>query len=347
VDKVLDLFKKTNQSFNFPELELSLFKIDSLEGKYFSSISHYQSYNRINDSLFNFSKNRQIEELKIQYETLKNENAIKTLETKSKFQQSKLDRSRLLINLSIGCIVLLTVILGLLYYSYKLKQKHNKKLEIKENEINQKNIKLEHLLEDKEWLIKEIHHRVKNNLQTVISLLNSQSAYIDDDLALSTIKNSQHRIHAMSLIHQKLYMSENVSTINMPVYIKELAEYLKDSFNLRQRIRFVITIEELELDVTQAIPLGLIINEAITNSIKYAFPDNQQGIISITLASKGINHYLLTIHDDGIGIIIDYTNKAKNSFGMSLIRGLSDDLEGVFSIENKEGTLLQLSFEKS
>jgi len=346
-DKVLDLSKKANQKFDFQELELSLFKIDSLDGKYFSSIQHYQSYNKINDSLYNISKNRQIEELKIQYETLKNENAIKTLETKSKFQQSKLDRSSLLINLSIGSIGLLLVIIGLLYNSYKVKKKNNKQLEIKENEIIQKNIKLEHLLEDKEWLIKEIHHRVKNNLQTVISLLNSQSAYIDDDLALSTIRNSQHRIHAMSLIHQKLYISENVSTINMPVYIKELAEYLKDSFNLKQRIRFEITIEELELDVTQAIPLGLIINEAVTNSIKYAFPDDQQGIISITLVSIDINRYLLTIHDDGIGIIEDSGEKTKNSFGMSLIRGLSDDLEGNFSIENKNGTLLQLSFEKN
>ena len=347
VDKVSDLSKKAGQKFNFQELELSLFKIDSLEGRYFSSIQHYQSYNKINDSLYNFSKNRQIEELKIQYETLKKEDNIKNLEMQSKLQKQDLDTSRLLINLSVGSILLLIIIIGLLYNRYNLKQKNNKKLEIKENEISQKNIKLERLLEDKEWLIKEIHHRVKNNLQTVISLLNSQSAYIDNDFALSTIKNSQHRIQAMSLIHQKLYMSENVSTINMPVYIRELAEYLKGSFNLKQRIRFEINIEELELDVTQAIPLGLIINEAVTNSIKYAFPNNQQGIISITLASTGTNHYLLTIHDDGIGIIADSGEKTKKSFGMSLIKGLSDDLEGIFSIENNKGTLLQLSFEKN
>ncbi|SEW02440.1 Two-component sensor histidine kinase, contains HisKA and HATPase domains [Chryseobacterium wanjuense] len=346
-DKALDVSKKTNQNFTIQELDLSLFKIDSLKGNYLSAIGHYQDYNKVNDSLYNVSKNREIEELKIQYETLKKEDNIKTLEMQSKLQQSKLHRSRLLINLSIGSILLLVVIIGLLYNSYKVKQKNNKELMIKENEISQQNIKLQHLLEDKEWLIKEIHHRVKNNLQTVISLLNSQSAYIDDDLALSTIKNSQHRIHAMSLIHQKLYMSENISTINMPIYINELVEYLKDSFNLKQNIRFKINIDEIELDVSQAIPLGLIINEAVTNSIKYAFPDNSQGIISISLITKDTDHYLLTIADNGTGIILDPDKKTKNSFGMSLIRGLSDDLDGKFSIENSNGTLLQLSFEKN
>jgi two-component sensor histidine kinase len=193
--------------------------------------------------------------------------------------------------------------------------------------------------------MKEIHHRVKNNLQTVISLLNSQSAYVDNDMALSTIKSSQHRIHAMSLIHQKLYMSENISTINMPVYIKELVEYLKDSFHLKQRIRFEIKIEQLELDVVQAVPLGLIINEAVTNSIKYAFPNNQDCIISITLVSTDTNHFLLSIQDNGIGIPLEFKEKT-NSFGMSLIKGLCDDLEGTFSIENNNGTLLKLNFEK-
>jgi two-component sensor histidine kinase len=202
------------------------------------------------------------------------------------------------------------------------------------------------LLDEKEWLIKEIHHRVKNNLQTVISLLNSQSAYVDNEMALSTIKSSQHRIHSMSLIHQKLYMSENISTINMPVYIKELAEYLKDSFHLKQRIRFKIRIVQLELDVVQAIPLGLIINEAITNCIKYAFPNDQDGIISITLVSPHTNQYLLSIHDNGIGIPAGFKENV-NSFGMSLIKGLSDDLDGTFSIENSNGTLLKLNFEKA
>ena len=105
----------------------------------------------------------------------------------------------------------------------------------------------------------------------------------------------------MSLIHQKLYNSENISTINMPNYIKELVEYLRDSFSLGQRIRFEVKIDPLELDVAHAVPLGLILNEAITNSIKYAFPEDRTGMIYITLETIAENQYLLTISDNGIG----------------------------------------------
>lgn len=344
--KVFDLGKKTNNNIKNQDLELSLFKIDSLNGKYISSINHYQNFTKINDSIYDISKNKKIEELKIQYETLKKEENIQTLKVQSKLQQSKLEKSKLLINFSIGIILLLFIIIGLFYNHYLLKQKNNKKLEIKEKEISIKNKSLQNLLLEKEWLIKEIHHRVKNNLQTVMSLLNSQTEFIQDDLALSTIKSSQHRIHAMSLIHQKLYMSENIASINMPIYINELIEYLKDAFNLNQRIRFIIEIEELELEVTQAIPVGLIINEAVTNAIKYAFPDNRDGLISLALISKENNLYELTIQDNGVGILID-DNKGNTSFGMSLIKGLSEDLDAVFSIESHNGTLIKLSFEKN
>jgi two-component sensor histidine kinase len=344
-DKVLSIKNKYKIKFNYDLLDLSLFKIDSLSGKYLSAIDHYQKYKRSSDSITNYSKRKEIERLRFEFETAQKEQNIKSLQTQAKLQQGKLDESNLLINLSMAFLLLLLIIIGLLYNLYRVKQKNNEKLEIKEKEISLKNTNLQHLLDEKEWLMKEIHHRVKNNLQTVISLLNSQSAYVDNDMALSTIKSSQHRIHAMSLIHQKLYMSENISTINMPIYIKELVEYLKDSFHLKQRIRFEIKIEQLELDVVQAVPLGLIINEAVTNSIKYAFPNNQDCIISITLIATDVNHYLLSIQDNGIGIPAAFKEKT-NSFGMSLIKGLSDDLEGTFSIENNNGTLLKLNFEK-
>ncbi|PZX93296.1 hypothetical protein DOS84_10530 [Flavobacterium aquariorum] len=345
INKALAIKRNYKIKVNYHIIDLSLFKIDSLDGNYLSAIGHYQKFKESNDSIINYSKRKEIEELRFKYETAQKEQNIKTLQAQTDLQQSQLEKSKLAINLSIGLLMLLFIILGLLYKLYRVKQKSNKKLKIKEKEISLKNTNLQHLLDEKEWLMKEIHHRVKNNLQTVISLLNSQSAYVDNDMALSTIKSSQHRIHAMSLIHQKLYMSENISTISMPIYIKELVEYLKDSFQLKQRIRFEIKIEQLELDVVQAVPLGLIINEAITNSIKYAFPNDQDGIISITLIATDANQYLLTIQDNGIGIPVAFKEK-NNSFGMSLIKGLSDDLDGTFSIENNNGTLLKLNFEK-
>jgi two-component sensor histidine kinase len=343
-DKVFALAKANNKKYTSRNLEVSLFLTDSLSGNYQSAIKHYQNYKEINDSLLNSTKDKQIEELKIQYETKNKEQKIALLNNQSKLQKSELQKSKLLNNLSIGSLILLLITIGLLYNRYRLKQRNHAKLELKEKEINQKNINLRHLLDEKEWLVKEIHHRVKNNLQTVISLLNSQSAYLDNDMALSAIKNSQHRIHSMSLIHQKLYNSENISTINMPNYIKELVEYLRESFSLGQRIRFEIKVDSLELDVAQAVPLGLILNEAITNSIKYAFPEDRTGMIYVTLEGISENKYLLIISDNGIGIDMDLSAKKINSFGMSLIKGLSDDLEAKFTMENKNGTILKIEF---
>ncbi|WP_133526476.1 sensor histidine kinase [Flavobacterium sp. 245] len=345
-DKIFELSKKYNKPYNSESLQVSLYKIDSLKGDFKSALAHHKMYKILSDSVLDYAKNRQIEELKIEYETVNKEQKIKLLSKESNLKETALKKSKLLNTVSIWSLVLLLLTIGLLYSRYRLKQQTNTALEIKEKEINQKNINLRHLLDEKEWLLKEIHHRVKNNLQTVISLLNSQSAYLENDMALSAIKNSQHRIHSMSLIHQKLYNSENISTINMPNYIKELVEYLKESFSLGQRIRFDLKIDPLELDVAQAVPLGLILNESITNSIKYAFPTDRTGMIHITLEGTSENRYLLTISDNGIGFDTNMNAKKINSFGLSLIKGLSDDLDAAFSLENQNGTILKIEFSK-
>ncbi|MBS7254020.1 sensor histidine kinase [Flavobacterium branchiicola] len=345
-DKIDALSKKYNKKYDSQALQVSLYKIDSLNGDFKSALEHHKLYKKLNDSLIDYAKNKQIEELKIQYETANKEQKIKLLDKETDLQESALKKSKLLNTLSIWSLVLLVLLIALLYNRYRLKQRNNAELELKEKEINQKNINLNHLLDEKEWLLKEIHHRVKNNLQTVISLLNSQSAYLENDMALSAIKNSQNRIHSMSLIHQKLYNSENISTINMPNYIKELVEYLRESFSLGQRVRFELKIDPLELDVAQAVPLGLILNESITNSIKYAFPEDRSGMIYVTLEATTENKYLLTIADNGIGFDTDISAKKINSFGLSLIKGLSDDLDATFSMENNNGTILKIEFSK-
>lgn len=343
-NKVIGLSNKYDKSYNSQTLMTALYRIDSLKGDFRSALSNYKIFKKLSDSLYSISKNKQIEELKIQYETQNQEHEIKLLNQESNLKGVALKKSKMLNSVSIWSLVLLLATVGLLYNRYRLKQRNNVKLEIKEKEISKANSELRHLLDEKEWLLKEIHHRVKNNLQTVISLLNSQSAYLENDMALSAIKNSQHRIHSMSLIHQKLYNSENISTINMPNYIKELVEYLRESFSLGQRIRFEVKIDPLELDVAQAVLLGLILNEAITNSIKYAFPDDRTGMIYITLEAKDEKQYVLTISDNGIGFDPNLNDKKANSFGMSLIRGLSDDIDGKLTMENDNGTILKIEF---
>jgi two-component sensor histidine kinase len=328
-----------------------LFKLDSAKGNYLSAIKNLQAAHMINDSLFTAAKSKQIEELKITYETsekdqriILNEQNIQLLKKEDQLQKTKLQQGTILRNISFAVVTLLIIIMALLYNRYRLKQRTNRKLELQQSEIAKQNNSLHHLVNEKEWLLKEIHHRVKNNLQVVMSLLNLQSAYIDNDAALTAIHDSQHRVHAMSLIHQKLYNSENVSSIDMSFYTRELVSYLSDSFDTGQRIRFELNIEPLEMDVSQAVPLGLILNEAITNSIKYAFPDDREGVISVSLSNTAPHRYLLSISDNGSGMPAQSDNKKAGSLGMSLMAGLSEDLDGNFSIENNNGTLIKISF---
>ncbi|MGE8339453.1 MAG: histidine kinase dimerization/phosphoacceptor domain -containing protein [Flavobacterium sp.] len=336
---------RNTEGFSHYVLELTLFKIDSVNGKYFSAIEHMRNYTRIQDSMDNMRKNLDYENLKFKFETSAKIQNIKSLKQQTDLQKRELHSSKLLNTISISSLFLLLIIIILLYNRAKIKQRSTSRLQLKEKEIKLKNVKLERLVEEKEWLLKEIHHRVKNNLQTIISLLNSQSSYLKDDLAISTIKNSQNRIYAMSLIHQKLYKEDNVSMIDMPDYCNELVEYLKESFNA-EYIHFEVKIDAIELDISQAIALGLIINEVITNSIKYAFKDTENCIIRLSLSEISENCYKLFISDNGIGIqdIVELQNS--NSFGMTLINGLSNTLEGDLAIKNENGLSFELVFKK-
>ncbi|MDQ6531146.1 histidine kinase dimerization/phosphoacceptor domain -containing protein [Flavobacterium sp. LHD-85] len=344
-DHVIAISKQNKEGFNHNVLELSLYKIDSINGNYLSAIEHMKSYNRIQDSMDDISKNRDYENLKFKFETTAKEQNIKSLRQQTNLQKRELHSSRLLNTISISSLLLLLIIIILLYNRAKIKQRSTSRLQLKEKEIKLKNVKLERLVEEKEWLLKEIHHRVKNNLQTVISLLNSQSSYLKDDLAISTIKNSQNRIYAMSLIHQRLYQEDNVSMINMPDYCNELVEYLKESFNA-EYIHFEVKIASIELDISQAIAVGLITNEIITNSIKYAFKDTSNCKIRFSLSEVSENCYMLEISDNGIGIPDTTELQNSNSFGMTLINGLSNTLEGDLVVKNENGLSFQLVFKK-
>jgi len=344
LQKALDVSPGINTPSVIKDIRLKLYSVDSAQGNYVSAINHLREYQKIKDSIFNETKSRQIEELLVQYETSQKEKNIQLLNNQNQLVQMDARQANRTKNITMVGTILLLIIVGLLYNSYRLKQRTNHKLELQQLEIAKQNLSLRHLVTEKDWLVKEIHHRVKNNLQIVMSLLNSQSAYIDNEPALTAIHDSQHRVHAMSLIHQKLYNSENVSSIDLSFYIRELVSYLADSFETGQRIRFEFDIEPMEMDVSQAVPLGLILNEAITNSIKYAFPGDRNGLISISLSNINPHQCLLIISDNGIGMPSQINNKKPGSLGMSLIAGLSEDLEGNLSIENNNGTTIKILF---
>ena len=312
------------------------FKIDSATGKKTAAIRDYQAYKIMFDSINNTAVRQKYDELKVQYETVNKDRNIKFLKQANELQNTKIKEDNYFKKMTIGVIILISIIASLLYYLYRAKQHSNIKLK------SQQRV-LENLITEKEWLVKEIHHRVKNNLHTIVSLLESQSAYLHNDDALAAVRDSQHRVHAMSLIHQKLYMGANMTSIKSDEYIKELVNYLKDSFKLGNVIMFKIDVEHIALDVSQAIPLGLIINEAITNSIKYAFKKSG-GNISISL-NKIDHSYLLKIADNGDGLPDDFNvNDRSKSLGMSLIAGLTKEIGGEFNISGRDGTTVYILF---
>lgn len=266
-------------------------KLDSARGKYLPAFEKYQKYSLLKDSVFNENKARQFSELEIVYEVEKKNDSIQFLTKQSGFQTGLLRQASLIQNITYVSIGLLLIIIVLLIAGYRLMQKNNRNITIKQDEINRKNISLEHLVNEKEWLIKEIHHRVKNNLHMVAGLLDSQLEYLKSEEARMAISGSQHRIQSMSMIHQKLYQTENLSSIDMSAYMHEMVEYLKGSFDSGQAIRFDLDIERVEMNISHSVPLGLILNEAITNAMKYAFKNKREGTITISFKQPESGHF--------------------------------------------------------
>jgi two-component system, sensor histidine kinase PdtaS len=357
-NKHLFLSDQTNSLPALRDAHFQLFKMDSLEGKLQSAIRHYQLYKVAVDSMFNESKSKQVAELEIQYKTQQKEKEFQLLTNQNQLQQKTITQGKSLRNAIIAGAALVLVLFFVVLNRYQVKQRANKLLQVKQEKINQQNQCLEKLvqeekillkekdklLDEKEWLMKEIHHRVKNNLQIVISLLNSQSAFLKDDAAILAIKESQYRIHAIALIHQKLYQSENLSVIDMAAYIKDVADYLADNLDEMHRISFTVSVAHIELEVAQAVPLGLIINEAIINSFKYAFPDGSKGEIKIRMQQSIADGIVLDIQDDGIGLPINFNWQHTQSLGMSLMQGLAKQLDGQFEIINNKGLTIQVKF---
>jgi two-component sensor histidine kinase/tetratricopeptide (TPR) repeat protein len=347
INELKELAKINNDLLNLSQLERVHFQSDSATGKYLSAIQHLKDHKKLNDSLFNSNSRKQFAGLQLKYETEKKDRNIKVLTQQGRLQEAKIYNDTILRYVFTGSLVVLLLFIGLLYNRSRLKQRINKRLQLKQLQINEQNELLKKLLTEKEWLLKEIHHRVKNNLQIVISLLNTQSAYLDNEDALMAIQNSQHRMHAMSLIHQKLYQSGNVARIDMSWYIYELVNYLRECFDSNRRMNFILDTEKVELDVAQAVPLGLILNEAISNAIKYAFPSNNKGVVTITLKNLEESTYQLVIADDGIGLPDGFELENRDSLGMNLMIGLSDQLDGTFKVKNHNGLHVIITFVKN
>jgi PAS domain S-box-containing protein len=216
--------------------------------------------------------------------------------------------------------------------------------DITERKLHEEQLKKS--LAEKEILLKEIHHRVKNNLQVISSLLNLQARYIKDEQARELFKESQNRVRSMALIHEKLYQSKDLARIDFAEYIRDLVMNLFSAYRINSDvITPKVDICGVILSVDVAIPCGLIISELVSNSIKYAFSAGREGEILISLLPEGNNGYTLTVSDNGIGFPKDLDIMNTETLGLQLVTTLTDQLQGTIELNTDRGTEFKIKFQ--
>ncbi len=306
----------------------TIYQAYELDGNLAAAFPYLKKYHQLVDSLNTVEVRKNISELEVKYDLLKKDEALAQNELAlAKTTQAK----KIYTIIAIAGSILALVALWFLYF----KNRTNRVLK------SQKLV-IEKALNEKEILLKEIHHRVKNNLQVISSLLNWQSRYIEDNKALQSMKEGRNRVQSMALIHQNLYQSENLTGVMVSDYIDKLGNSLFNSYNIKQdQIQFKSDVEPLNLDVDTLIPLGLILNELLSNALKHAFPEGREGQIQISL-QKQEESLLLEVKDDGIGIPDKSVEKSKDSFGYKLIEAFAEKLKAQLQIENAYGTTVRL-----
>ena len=294
-----------------------------------------QKNQRLKDSLLQQSRDRDFAEMSEQYEADKREATISLLKENTLLKDERIENQSLsMMGLGLG-ILALGVLAFLLFQNSKKRKAANLLL-------SQKNKEIETQHAQKAILLKEIHHRVKNNLQVISSLLNLQSRELDDQVAIDALNEGQNRVRSMALIHQRLYQKDELGLIDMQEYIEELVQNLEHSFSkVDAEIAIETDIEAVHADVDMAVPLGLILNELITNAYKYAFPEKRSGKISLNMHVDTANNLTMSVLDNGVGMKEGSLNK-NQSFGMKLVKVLSKGINGTFEIIHQEGTKIQL-----
>jgi len=316
--------RDASNSLSLSSIHLGLADCYEQTGDYPKALKHQKIAAQLRDTL-NEERYKSLESELIQkYESEQKDEQI-SLQTATIQQQKQIQY------LSFGIGGLLTILLVGLFLTYRNNRQKSRQLD----ERNAQN----------ELLLKEIHHRVKNNLQTISSLLSLQSESISNKSAFDAIQESKNRVSSMALLHQKLYQGENLAAIEMRDYFETIGETIVDSFGEKaENVSLKIDMSELELDVDTAVPIGLITNELITNSLKYAFPNKQKGQISITLTSEENGLLKLNIADNGQATQEESSSKKDKGFGTLLIQLLTTQLGGKLETSTAAGTSTIIQF---
>jgi two-component sensor histidine kinase len=320
--------KRIGNTKNLWENYMHVSNIYSELGDYKNALKYHELYEQGHTEYLNTIIARKDSELQVKYET-----AQKDLEILD--QEAKIAQQRKTQWLSIGIAALLAVFLFGMYFTLKNIRRKRKALTVLNTQLDAKN-------KQNELLLKEIHHRVKNNLELVKSLIALQSAKLKDGASKEAMLASQNRVQSMGIIHQKLYQGENLGSIEMKDYFINLGEGVLDTFQAEEKIKIECAMDQLNLDVDTAVPIGLIVNELLTNALKYAFPNGESGVITISLAKKE-DQLVLQFSDNGIGKVAQSTPKG-TGFGTQLIQLLTRQLNGTLSETHGNGTSLFFNF---
>jgi two-component sensor histidine kinase len=357
IDQCELIYRNENMYEQLAQSYLLRFVVDTAEHRLPQAIFSYKKFREISDSVSLMNSERNVANLEKQFAAevaLRDEYNAQNVEfllTKGKIQEAELKRtkSKTYILLAGSLIMCLFLLIGLI--AYRLRQKNNRLLEKQKQAIGDQNRILKQLVEqqqelikEKDWLVKEVHHRVKNNLQLIVNLLNIQSKYLSDESALSAIRNSQNRVRAMSFVHQRLYEVDTFTHINIADYVDELIRYLKEALAPASSIRFIVDILPFQMSIIQAVPIGLILNEAVTNAIKYAFHSGEPGIIEVSLSESGPDRYILRIKDNGIGMPPDLDWQKSKSLGFTIMQTMAEQISANFKVYGKAGVELRIEF---
>lgn len=305
---------------NLTENYLHVSSIYEKLGDYKSALTYQKKAMVTRDSIASVASDTAMSKMLTSFETKKKEATILS-------QEHEISQQKKVQWLGAGILVLLAGLLAFSFISYRNRSRSNRLLAAKNAE--------------NELLLKEIHHRVKNNLEIVSSLLALQSSQIDDPGTREAMLEGQNRVHSIGIVHQKLYQGTNLGGIEMKDYFLNLGESILDSFGAEERVKIELAMEKLDVDIDTAVPLGLIVNELLTNTLKYAFPKGQNGKVRIKLEkhSNGILH--LEVSDDGIG---KSGVTQGTGFGGQLISLLTRQLSGEMREEVKNGTRVFFDF---
>lgn len=305
----------------------TLIDIHEKSGQFEYAVQIQKTLNAVNDSLFQQQQDQQLSDALKKYEIAEKEKQITILNSENEITALRLSNFKTALFFSLAGLV---VFLSLLFYLIRLNRT-----------IHKQNRLITKTLGEKDILLKEIHHRVKNNLQIISSLLDLQSRRTADDTAKSALTVGKNRVQSMALIHQNLYTEDDLTGISVKDYLTMLSSNLFEAYNVEEdNIQLQINVSNVVLDVDTMIPLGLIINELITNILKHAFVGRKDGTINIDLVEEN-SELRLTISDDGIGIP-DTLDLKSGSFGYQLIHALAHQISGEISIELNKGTSVNL-----